>query len=493
MTIYNLHEEVLLYIFDSYRQNVRGQRGLRDYERIWNNKNGWLKLAHVCHIWRSLVLASPSRLQLRLYFAHDSPTRTAVPQFHSHLPIIVDYSNLLWDANTLRRLNSELGYPDRVRGISIKGSNRNSVRISKALDSSFPALESFELYEIDSYQPATLLTTPFMSSIQSLRHLRLDSSSPILLSQILSVTTSLVDLTINVMFIDCLMNGPSIFPHLQLMPHLRNLQVSRPMISSLEHKMPHTMATLPELSHFRLSASSSEIEWLLAGLVAPSLLELHILLLGDDESCILYPNLSEFIRAAGIVFSAARLSILPPTFKTSLFARPLSIDGPASKIVTIETESIARPDIASSPILATVEDIFLSLPDPIEFDLSLPQDPLREFFNEFRNVKVLRLHHGLETIIADMLRQPTENPLPVGEELNPDATTPTSQYTLDILPSLEEIVVHARTPNMSTDGMESPTLLESFGPFVAARDQVGRPVKVSWDADGKIPNYFTMD
>ena len=431
---------------------------------------------------------------MRLYFQHDAPTVGAVPEFYSHLPIIVDYSSpILWDATALRRMKSALRFPDRVVGISIKGSYRNVVKVSNALDLSFPALESLGLQEMDSFRPDILLTMPFKTSIRSLRRLQLDGASPIS-SEILSVTTSLIDLTLNTTILTCLM---SIFPHLQRMPHLRNLEVSSRVVLPLHDEMPHTMATLPELTHFRISDGCSDIEWLVAGLVSPSLLELDILLYDeeDDESRtrILGPNLSEFIRAAGIVFFAARLSILPHTFKTSLYARPLSINGPPSKIVTIETVSLARPHIASSPMLATVEDIFLSLPDPTESNISLLQNPLREFFNEFRNVKVLRLHHDLETIAADMLGQPTANPLPAGEELDPDATTRTSQVTLDIFPSLEEIVVHARTPDMSIDGMESASLLGSFGPFVAARDQVGRPVKVFRDADGKVPDYFTMD
>jgi hypothetical protein len=52
VTIYNLPSEVLLEIFDQYRQSFVDQP-----ERVWNNKNGWFKLAHVCHNWRCLVLA----------------------------------------------------------------------------------------------------------------------------------------------------------------------------------------------------------------------------------------------------------------------------------------------------------------------------------------------------------------------------------------------------------------------------------------------------
>lgn len=50
----------------------------------------------------------------------------------------------------------------------------------------------------------------------------------------------------------------------------------------------------------------------------------------------------------------------------------------------------------------------------------------REFFEELRNVKVLRLHHDLATEVTDMLRQPTVNPSRPQEEVAPDVTTTTS-------------------------------------------------------------------
>jgi hypothetical protein len=381
--------------------------------------------------------------------------------------------------------------------------------LSKALGLSFPALESLELQNAGIFDTTILLASPFMTSIQSLRHLQLDGPSlhPIL-SEVLSVTTSLVDLTLGgFVTILSLMDGVSIFTYLQRMPHLRNLQLSTRFGFSIddEDDIPPSPAatTLAELTYFRFSAGYSEIEWFVPGLVARSLRELYISIY-DAPDIFHIPNLSKFICATGTVFFAARLTILEPnsyrTFKTSLFAfaPPHSIDDPPSKIVSIETSSLVRLDSASALMLTTVEDIFISLFDPTKFDRPLPLEDLREFINEFRNVKTLRLHHGLETIVADMLRPPTENPLPAGEEVVSDATISTStsihrsgsQFTLDILPSLEEIVVYARTPNMSIDEKEGASTLESFGPFMTARHRVGRPVTVFWNADGNVPRCF---
>jgi hypothetical protein len=123
---------------------------------------------------------------------------------------------------------------------------------------------------------------------------------------------------------------------------------------------PATTTLLPELTHFRLSTGCSGIEWFVAGLVAPALRDLHISIL--DAPLILHPNLSELIRVAGIVFFAAQLTISQYTLETSLLVYPLSIGDPPSKMVTIETPSLVQLDGA---LFATVEDIFLSLSEPI--------------------------------------------------------------------------------------------------------------------------------
>ena len=265
----------------------------------------------------------------------------------------------------------------------------------------------------------------------------------------------------------------------------------------MTHAAPPTPTILlAELTYFRLSVECLETEWFVAGLLAPSLRELHLSIHNTPD--IHHPSVSKFIRDAGIVFFAARLTISHQNVQTSLFAGPLSIDDPPSKLVTIKTESLGRPHSASSPMLATIEDIFLSLSDPI--DLNMPMifnlAQLGKFFEDLRNVKVLRLHHGLEREVTNML-QYTVDPPPQG--IDPDGAIPfgkltyTRQSTLDIFPLLEEIVVYPRMANMSISEKEHASVLDSFGPFSTARHQVGRPVKVFWDVDGKVPRYFMTD
>ena len=508
MTIKNLPGDVLLEIFDRYRHTLGDQLSS---ESVWNNKNGWFKLAHVCRKWRSVVLASPSRLRLRLYFDSNTPTRAGVVERFSHLPIIVNYRDVIWGASALKRLSSALRYPNRVCSIAIWGSYDASDRVIEALDVLFPALESLELHNIASSADRILQSPSFMTSIQSLRHLRLDGMFLTSVLTFLSVTRSLVDLTLDIDKV-FLMKGASLLTHLQHMPHLRNLRVSSRSLSyHSEEELPPTTTSilLPELTCFRFVGELTQVEWFVAGLDTPPLRKFHVSIT-DYSRRLHIPYLTKFIRAAGIVFVTAQLTIMGSYLRTDMFAHSHSTGDPPSNIFTIKTQFTADPGSGLSAMLATLEDIFLSIPPRYRTCKLTPEDfgPWCGLLKEFRSVKVLRLHHGLERQVAEILRQPIADPhrpQPPQEEADPDVTTPSctpiitnrSEFISHIFPSLEEIVLYARTPDTSRpirdSEMEDASMLELFGPFVTARQEVGRPVKVFWSTDGQVPRYSVAD
>ncbi|KAH9988156.1 hypothetical protein BJV77DRAFT_1023198 [Russula vinacea] len=474
-TIDNLPGIALLEIFDLYRLTFGDQ--FRS-ARVWNSKTGWFKLAHVCHNWRSVVLASPSRLRMRLYFADSTPTNALALEYLSHLPIVIDYSGVSWNASSQDRLISALRHPDRVRGITIRCPQmlRTLNKIIESLNLPFPALEGLELENITTIG-RILLATSLMTSIQSLRHLRLTGASVTSFFPLLSATRAIIDLTLSFDTVLCLENGESLLTHLQHMPHLRNLQVSTRFYRPEE--TPSTMSVLlAELTSFRFFGECAEIEWLLAGLVTPSLREFYVSAY-DRSGTLHIPYLSELIRVAGIAFLSARISISGLGFAIYLIARPHPAEDLPSKRVMITTTFMEHPGGVSSAMLATIEDIFFSPtigPIPImHFVLSFANlAPWRQFFEEFRNVK------------------PATDPPPAQEGIDPDAITPFgtsinsngSQFTFGIFPSLEEIVVYARTSDTWIDEKVRASVLESFGPFMTARHDAGRP---------ELPRYFLTE
>jgi hypothetical protein len=183
--IAKLPDEILLEIFDLYRRSFEHQP---NYERDWNNKNGWFKLAHVCHNWRCIVLTSSTRLQLRLFFTDRTPTRAAVLSGLPPLPIIVAYHDVSvpWTVGRLgseNRLISALRYPDRVCKIAMKITYSNRNTITKALDCAFPSLEALELHNTGvpgfSFPPTP---TFLMTTAKSLRRLKIPGASLTLLT-----------------------------------------------------------------------------------------------------------------------------------------------------------------------------------------------------------------------------------------------------------------------------------------------------------------------
>lgn len=442
---------------------------------------------------------------MRLYFADSTPTNALALEYLSHLPIVIDYSGVSWNASSQDRLISALRHPDRVRGITIRCPQmlRTLNEIIESLNLPFPALEGLELENITTIG-RILLATSLMTSIQSLRHLRLTGASVTSFFPLLSATRAIIDLTLSFDTVLCLENGESLLTHLQHMPHLRNLQVSTRFYRPEE--TPSTMSVLlAELTSFRFFGECAEIEWLLAGLVTPSLREFYVSAY-DRSGTLHIPYLSELIRVAGIAFLSARISISGLGFAIYLIARPHPAEDLPSKRVMITTTFMEHPGGVSSAMLTTIEDIFFSPtigPIPImHFVLSFANlAPWRQFFEEFRNVKVLRLQYGLETQVADILRQPATDPPPAQEGIDPDAITPFgtsinsngSQFTFGIFPSLEEIVVYARTSDTWIDEKVRASVLESFGPFMTARHDAGRPVKVSWNTHEELPRYFLTE
>ena len=105
----------------------------------------------------------------------------------------------------------------------------------------------------------------------------------------------------------------------------------------------------------------------------------------------------------GYHFFAPRLSFWGSTFTTTMFAPPHSTNDRPS-IVTLKTPSRAYSGSALSPmfVFATLKDVFLYIFIPLTLTLFRDRVHWRKLFEELRNVKVLRLHHGLEKKVADM-------------------------------------------------------------------------------------------
>ena len=114
----------------------------------------WYRLVHVCQRWRSLVFASPHRLDLRLVCTFNRPARLRkkVLEIWPTLPIAVWYPYqsavqgrsliLVVDENNV---SVALQYPDRIREINLFVTCSLLLKLGAQVLVSFPALEYLQL------------------------------------------------------------------------------------------------------------------------------------------------------------------------------------------------------------------------------------------------------------------------------------------------------------------------------------------------------------
>ena len=272
----------------------------------------------------------------------------------------------------------------------------------------------------------------------------------------------------------------------------------------------NNIISLAELAHLRFEGNSLVVEVLMAGVAAPSLQELRVSLSHMTHVFQVdgfhIPHLTKFIRNVGMIFLAAQLQFSYTNCNLSLLTDSHSIDNPPFSVTGNGISSIARISSALSALLATIEDVFFaygSLPTHTGF---FQRAPWRDFFAQLPNVKILRVQHGIETEVANMLRQSIGQPttpdlLPESdeEETDIDATVPSgfpvdsNQFNLGFLPSLEGIEIFMRTPDMPIPDSERVAALEPFEALFAARRQAGLAVKVYWNTDQVLPASFYDD
>ncbi|KAI0253959.1 hypothetical protein BJV78DRAFT_142168 [Lactifluus subvellereus] len=473
-----LSEEVLLEIFDSCRQSFEQEP---HYEWIWNSKNGWFKLAHVCRKWRCVVLKSSSRLHLRLLFTSRRPPPRAIMLTRlPPLPIIIDYSGATITQTLKNHAAATLthpNYPNRVCGITI-GSRLVLGMDYGAMNRPFPILESFKL--LNEHVFGFWVPTPiFKGSAPSLRRLHLQKVLFASVSQLLSSTPCLVELDLDIDTIVSLSPAASLLTHLQGMPCLRHLQlrvVRPPFHPTSIPVFPMRAADvvpLLRLTHFQFFGSTAHFEALAAGLAAPFLQDLEIELHDDSPT---FPHLSRFIGDVEGLFLAVRVDVASIAPQISMLTHSHSIDEPPRRIAIQNGVWSVQIGTAFGAKLTTAEQLFLERGSTSyrERESWFHEDPIawRGFFKQFHNVKILRVGRGLLPDVARFLL------------LN------SGQPPLLLLPALEEIELCsvALDISWSISDIEREEALSTLDLFVAARQRVGRPVRIFWNVDPAPPS-----
>ncbi|KAH9042943.1 hypothetical protein EDB83DRAFT_2640731 [Lactarius deliciosus] len=455
--------DVLLEIFDAYRQLHEHQP---DYEKLWNSRDGWFKLAHVCRNWRHIVLLSSSRLQVHLLFtprrSPTDPVLRRLPPF----PILVDYCTGPWTDREERLVLAAISgkHRSRVRGIVVQ--RPCFAKLFKALGHPFPKLERLEIC-FPYGHPGSILPTTFLSgSAPSLRRLTLREVVSERLP-LLSSATGLVELALTLSNTYGALPDASLIANLQRMSCLRRLELKATgVVPSLniitDTPPPPTCAgTLSKLTDLIFVGRGPYLQVLVGSLAAPSLQHLDVDITASPGHNSFVPHLCKFIRDAECQFIAVRLDFSNWTF--GFFAETCPKSGHARPFRIIIPQPVSPEEIGimlSGP-LSTVEELVVdSKGSP--FTQQVGQVQWRGFFNHIRRVKTVQMSPQVALNVAHSFQLGGQEP------------------ALDLFPALEQVEVPLTylPPIVSEDPIKD-SILDAFEPFVAARKQMGRPIRLS--------------
>ncbi|KAH9079644.1 hypothetical protein EDB83DRAFT_1296462 [Lactarius deliciosus] len=468
VTIDKLPEDVLLEIFGAYRQDMELQPR---YEKVWNSRNGWFKLAHVCRSWRRVVLSSPFHLHVHLLFTPRRSSRAGVLSRLPPLPILIDYCAASWTGREVNPAVVAIRHRSRVRGIAFRRSYTDTTaKLLRSLSHPFPKLESLEIYPTYGWcSQGLILPTTFLSgSASCLRRLTLRDVVPRSLSPLLSSATGLVELALTLRVVYGALPEASFIASLQRMSCLRRLELDlhcRPNDIPSEFGPPPPASAgevvpLSKLTHLIFTGYRLYLQALVVRLAAPTLQHLNVTLYGQSFHFFPISHLCKFIRDTGCQFTTVHLCRSRLKLKFCAGTGPQSVDDQPFRIIIPVPVSLVQMGQELSGPLSTVEKVIITW--DVESSSTgtvghVEPDQWRGFFSHVPQVKMVRVPAKAALDVAHSFQQGGE---PV----------------LDLLPALERVKV------LSTVGRDNVYVsgCDAFEPLIAARQRAGRPIRLSW-------------
>jgi hypothetical protein len=442
-----LNNDTLLNIFHLYRLADPDE-----YAFAWPRQDWWYKLAHICRLWRNIILQSPSRLDLHLFCTNGVPVADMLA--HSPpLPLTIYYHNLYrWgmtaeeESGLLLALSSS--YRDRVHHIDF-WELQNVDKLVAAMDDQFPILE--RMY-ISSRNQVAL---PVSFQAPNLRHLKLWTASIPIGSSLLSTTASLV--TLSLLNIPASANFPPsyILTRISMMVQLERLSIEFqfPLPGRDVEGQTPDMITLPNLQRFEFHGVSTYLESLVSRISAPSLNTLQVYLYYQPSLTV--PRLLQFMQASkNFTFSAVKVTFDVPS--VSLYAAPWKCDTPLllkiwSRPLDSQVRSAAQLLRSLSRILSVVEQVTISYRHKraSEWHNNADQIQWRELLRPFTNVKAI---HVQDHLVGEIFR------CLISDEGKPP---------LELLPNLEEVGY-----------LGGSDVRDAFTTFLNERRVTGHPVSL---------------
>jgi hypothetical protein len=412
------------------------------------------------------MFSSPSRLDLSITVGPEKPGHIKTI-LSGHLPIILDYRCMDKEitGSALWRMRAVLKHHhDRVRKITFEGTGDNFDEFCNVTDCAFPVLESLVLdLKRQPKLPDTFLGGPDLSYLH-LRCLKLNNVSLASVSRLLFSLTDLTDLSLKIDIDFSPFPKKTLFACFQGLPSLRSLNLYVPSQFPSHPPAPKDIVTLSKLASFSCIGYSTFLDDLVIGLSAPSLKEVNIEPIDEDWPATVH--LPRFISEIEEHYHTIHVAFLEYNFHLSLLTQSEYTDHCKScidlgPVMGYSPESIMLMSGALSTRLTIVEELLVTFDDNTDANTWENFIPWCRFLQQFPRVKALLLEGANTSYIASNFLRYHEEP-----------------GALRLLPALEEIEL----PRFPLSIRERRPQLAAFRPFVAARREAGRPVKVFFSA-----------
>ena len=455
--ICTLNGDVLLNIFHLYRladpdeyEDECGELTMEWYRQRW-----WYKLAHVCRLWRNLILGSPSRLDLHLFCTKGVPVADMLA--HSPpLPLTIHYHHINREITAEDESGILLAlsrHRDRVQNIFIWMPTINLRKLIMAMDGQFPILERMHI------NSRTDVVFPITFQAPNLRHVVLWTASVPIRSPLLTTTASLVSLQLTDISLSSYFPPSYLLTRLPLMLQLEKFTIGFrspvPKRDVERHTPNMTRVTLPNLRWFRFQGTSAYLESLVARISAPSLCMLRVHL--SNQLSFTIPRLLQFMQTSeNVNFSTVKL-----TFNNSFvhcMADPWRKTPPLQLQITcrhLDWQVASAAQILGTllPALSVVEEVTLihkKHSQSSEWHSDVDRTQWRELLRPFSNAKILHVQDELVGKISRSL-QSDDGELP-----------------LELLPNLKELGYSGGSDTRN-----------AFTTFIDERQVAGCPVNLT--------------
>jgi hypothetical protein len=282
VTIFVLPDVVLLEIFDCYVNQSREEED--EEEESWLKIQAWHTLVHVCQRWRSIVLGSPCRLDLRLFCTGETPVKEKLAVWPP-LPIVIGQYGR---PTQMHNIIEALEHNDRVCQVDLLNITSSELEeVLAAMQRPFPALTELTIW-LDGWredglledEPPPVVPESFLGgSAPRLQCLQLQHVPFPELPKLLPSATGLVTLHIWELPHKGYVSPEAMVRCLSTLTRLEDFTMGfksrlfRP-VKETRRPLSPTRSALPALTYFRFEGVSEYLEDLVVRIDAPLLTDL---------------------------------------------------------------------------------------------------------------------------------------------------------------------------------------------------------------------------